>query len=133
MILPRSAIRPLKTSVDAHASPARLPAAALAAVSAACGLLMLAAALPAPPARAAGAAVPPPGASACSGCHGASSSASVGPTIAGRPAAEIAAAMEQFRTDARPATVMQRIAKGFTPEETRAIAEWWASRPEARP
>jgi cytochrome subunit of sulfide dehydrogenase len=76
----------------------------------------------------------PAGATACSGCHGASPAASVGPPIAGRPAADLTSAMEDFRTGARPATVMQRIAKGFTPEESRAIAEWWAAaKPEAKP
>lgn len=32
----------------------------------------------------------------------------------------------QFRTGERAATVMDRIAKGFTDEEIRAIAEWFA-------
>jgi sulfide dehydrogenase cytochrome subunit len=32
--------------------------------------------------------------------------------------------MQAFRTGARPATVMDRIAKGFTDEEIRAIAAW---------
>jgi cytochrome c553 len=32
--------------------------------------------------------------------------------------------MQAFRTGARPATVMDRIAKGFSDEETRAIATW---------
>ena len=40
------------------------------------------------------------------------------------PPAEIVAAMQAFRTGERPATVMDRIAKGFTDEETRAIAAW---------
>ena len=38
--------------------------------------------------------------------------------------------MHAFRTGERQATVMDRIAKGFTEEETRAIAEWLAQ-PEA--
>ena len=62
------------------------------------------------------AAPPPPGATACSGCH----------VLAGRPAANTVAALEAFRSGARPATVMGRIAKGFSPEETQAIATWWA-------
>jgi cytochrome c553 len=32
--------------------------------------------------------------------------------------------MQAFRTGGRPATVMDRIAKGFTEEEIRAIALW---------
>jgi sulfide dehydrogenase cytochrome subunit len=98
--------------------------AAAAVVAAAC--LAAGSALAAGPA--------PAGATACSGCHGASPAASVGPPIAGRPAAELSAAMEEFRTGSRPATVMQRIARGFTPEESRAIAEWWAAtKAEAKP
>ena len=62
------------------------------------------------------AAPPPPGATACSGCH----------VLAGRPAANTVAALEAFRSGARPATVRGRIAKGFSPEETQAIATWWA-------
>jgi cytochrome subunit of sulfide dehydrogenase len=46
------------------------------------------------------------------------------PRIAGRGAAEIVSAMEAFRSGQKPATVMDRIAKGFTEAETRAIAAW---------
>lgn len=85
-----------------------------------------------PAAEAAGPA--PAGATACSGCHGPVSGPSVGPSITGRAASETAAIMEEFRTGARAGTVMPRIAKGFTAEETRAIADWWAAvRPEATP
>jgi cytochrome c553 len=48
------------------------------------------------------------------------------PPLRGRNADEIAAAMAEFRTNARPATVMDRIAKGFSEDETRAIAAWLA-------
>lgn len=44
--------------------------------------------------------------------------------LAGRPAEEIVAAMQTFRTGERSATVMDRIARGFFDEETRAIAGW---------
>jgi cytochrome c553 len=78
-----------------------------------------------PGARAADA---PPGASSCSGCHPAS--ASVGtpvPRLNGRDAAQITTAMTEFRTGKRPATVMDRIAKGFTDDETKAIATYFAA------
>jgi cytochrome subunit of sulfide dehydrogenase len=74
-----------------------------------------------------GAAAPPPGASSCSGCHGPTARP---PILAGRPAADTVAAFEAFRTGTKPATVMNRIAKGFTPDEVKAIAAWWA---EAKP
>ena len=86
---------------------------------------VLAVALAAAPLSAHAAATAPAGASACSGCHG-SAAASVGPVIAGRPAADIAAAMQAFRSGDRNGTVMPRIAKGFTPEESQAIAAWWS-------
>ena len=67
--------------------------------------------------------LPPPGASSCSGCHG-----GIAPlaSLAGRD--DIAAAMTAFRTGQRPATLMDRIAKGFTPAETATIAAWWEDR-----
>jgi len=69
--------------------------------------------------------VPPPGAASCTGCHAGSAKIEPRvPRIAGRPAAEIAAAMEAFRSGQKPATVMDRIAKGFSDAEIRAIAEW---------
>lgn len=77
----------------------------------------------APPAAAA-----PPGASSCTGCHG--PTAAVG-SLDGRPVAELVAAMAAFRAGERQATVMGRIAKGFSDAEVRAIAGWFASRPAA--
>jgi cytochrome c553 len=46
--------------------------------------------------------------------------------IAGRPEAEIAAALATYRSGERPASVMTRIARGFSEEESRAIAAYWA-------
>jgi sulfide dehydrogenase cytochrome subunit len=72
-------------------------------------------------------AAPPAGAAACSGCHAASATvASPVPRLVGREAADIVKAMDEFRAGKRPATVMDRIAKGFTDDETRAIAAWYA-------
>jgi cytochrome c553 len=68
----------------------------------------------------------PPGAAACTGCHGPAALGSAIPSLEGHAAADIVAQMEAFRTDQRPATVMNRVAKGFSEEETRAIAEWLA-------
>jgi cytochrome c553 len=48
------------------------------------------------------------------------------PVLAGRDPGEIVALLDAFRAGTRPATVMDRIAKGFTHEETVAIATWWA-------
>jgi cytochrome c553 len=45
----------------------------------------------------------------------------------GRNADEIMTAMTRFRDGALPATVMNRIAKGFSDDELRAIAAWLAA------
>jgi len=67
----------------------------------------------------------PPGASSCSGCHAPAVSAGAAvPPISGRPAAETARLMREFKSGERPATVMGRIAKGFDDAEIDAIAQW---------
>ena len=69
--------------------------------------------------------VTPTGAAACSGCHPkAGAGATAVAPLAGRPPQEIVEAMQAFRKGERSATVMDRIAKGFSDEETRAIAAW---------
>jgi cytochrome c553 len=45
----------------------------------------------------------------------------------GLSAHDIETAMDQFRTGARNATLMNRIAKGFSDDELRALAEWAAA------
>lgn len=67
---------------------------------------------------------PPPGASSCTGCHAEGSAMGV---LAGRPEGEIVGALEAFRAGSRPATIMNRIAKGFDPQEAQAIAAWFAA------
>lgn len=74
---------------------------------------------------AAAGAEPPAGASTCSGCHPPAAAGAI-PTLAGKPPAYIVAEMAAFRSGEREATVMGRIAKGFTDDETRAIADWLA-------
>ena len=66
----------------------------------------------------------PPGATTCLGCHSAVRTDAAIPTLRGRDAAEVTAAMRAFREGTRPATLMDRLARGFTEDETRAIAEW---------
>jgi sulfide dehydrogenase cytochrome subunit len=71
---------------------------------------------------------PPPGAASCSGCHtsGVAAAGSVS-RLYGRDAGEIMTAMTGFRDGSLPATVMNRIAKGFSDDELRAIAAWLAA------
>lgn len=71
---------------------------------------------------------PPAGAVSCSGCHPASSRVtSPVPRLAGVDRAAIVRAMQEFRSGQRPATVMDRIAKGFTDDEIQALAAWFAA------
>jgi cytochrome subunit of sulfide dehydrogenase len=71
---------------------------------------------------------PPPGATSCSGCHtSATAAASPVSRLYGRNADEIMTAMTGFRDGSLPATVMNRIAKGFSDDELRAIAAWLAA------
>jgi cytochrome c553 len=71
---------------------------------------------------------PPAGAAACSGCHPASARVtSPVPRLAGLDQARLVQAMQEFRSGKRAATVMDRIARGFTDEEILAIAAWYAA------
>jgi cytochrome subunit of sulfide dehydrogenase len=87
--------------------------------SLAIGLIVASAA----PVRAASA--PPPGAASCSGCHAATSQAI--PNIYGRDADATRSALLAFRNGSMPATVMTRIAKGFSEDEIGSIAAWLAT------
>jgi cytochrome c553 len=69
----------------------------------------------------------PPGAAGCSGCHASNARVDTPvPPLNGRPAADIATAMSEYKSGARKGTIMDRIAKGFSEEESRAIADWYA-------
>lgn len=69
----------------------------------------------------------PAGAAGCSGCHASSARVDTPvPPLGGRPAGEIATAMAEFKSGARKGTIMDRIAKGFSEQETQAIADWYA-------
>ena len=68
----------------------------------------------------------PLGAASCSGCHAATPRIDTPvPPLSGRPAADIAAAMTEYKSGTRKGTIMDRIAKGFSHEEIRAIAAWY--------
>ena len=71
----------------------------------------------------------PPGALSCSGCHPAGAGVQTPVTrIVGRNADDIVTALLEFKSGKVPATVMDRVAKGFTDDEIRAIASWYAAR-----
>ncbi len=78
-------------------------------------------------ASAAGLADAPPGAMSCSGCHPTSRIQTTVPRLTGRNPADIVAAMQAFKVGQRPSTVMERIAKGFSEDEVKAIAAWYGA------
>lgn len=70
---------------------------------------------------------PPRGATSCTGCHPRTAGRGPVPSLNGQPAEQIVSQMAAFRSGERRSTVMSRIAKGFTDEETRAIADYFAA------
>jgi cytochrome subunit of sulfide dehydrogenase len=67
-------------------------------------------------------------AATCANCHG-TNGVSVGEvgSLAGKPQEEIVRKMQEFKSGARPATVMDQLAKGYTDEQIRALAGWFAA------
>jgi sulfide dehydrogenase cytochrome subunit len=64
----------------------------------------------------------------CNGCHGSDGmSKGAAPSIRGLPASYVESAMKDFKSDKRPATIMDRIAKGYSDEEITAVAVYYAS------
>jgi cytochrome c553 len=69
----------------------------------------------------------PRGATSCSGCHAVKAGIDTPlKSLKGRKAADIVETMTAFKSDRQPATVMNRIAKGFSDSEIAAIAAWWS-------
>lgn len=69
----------------------------------------------------------PLAAEGCYGCHGPGGTGAGGiPALAGRDAAELRALMAAFRANERPATIMGRVARGYTEAEVAAMAEHFA-------
>ncbi len=69
------------------------------------------------------AAAGPPGAESCTGCH--VKGGGVG-LLQGRPAQDTVREMEAFRAGKQPATLMNRIVKGFTENEVVQLAQWFS-------
>ena len=74
-------------------------------------------------------ALSPPGAVACGGCHAGSGTGDGIPSLKGLKSAEISAAMLDYKADKRAPTIMNRIAKGFSESEVKAIADWLEAHP----
>jgi sulfide dehydrogenase cytochrome subunit len=88
-------------------------------------------------ALAAGAALSSPGLAAegsilalsCAACHGTDgkSPGSI-PAIAGKPASFLETTLADFKSGKRPGTVMNRLAKGYSDDEIKALAAYFAER-----
>ena len=72
-------------------------------------------------------------AATCANCHGTNGQArgEMRP-LAGMPAETIIAALADYKRGALPATIMHQIAKGYTDEQIRLVAGYFAAQP-ARP
>jgi cytochrome subunit of sulfide dehydrogenase len=70
-------------------------------------------------------------AAVCANCHGTNGHArgDLIKPLAGVPAERIVAAMAGYRSGALPATVMHQIAKGFSDDQIKAIAAYYAAQP----
>lgn len=67
-------------------------------------------------------------AATCANCHGTNGAARGDMTpLAGVSAAWIVAVLADFKSGARPATIMHQIAKGYTDEQIRLIAGYLAA------
>jgi cytochrome c553 len=67
-------------------------------------------------------------AATCASCHGTNGQArgDMRP-LAGVPAEKIMAAVADYRSGALPATIMHQIAKGYTDEQIRLVAAYFAA------
>ncbi len=74
-------------------------------------------------------------AATCANCHGTNGQA-VGDmkSLAGTPAARTVALMTYYKTTAKPegVTIMHQIAKGYTDEQIRLIADYLAAQPATK-
>lgn len=65
-------------------------------------------------------------AAGCSVCHRIPGAGGI-PDLAGMPPQALIAAMEAFRSGARPGTVMPQLARGYTDRQVESIAAWLAA------
>ncbi|MEZ5478847.1 MAG: c-type cytochrome [Thiolinea sp.] len=64
----------------------------------------------------------------CAGCHGTDGAGgSAIPPLKGRDAAYMTEALLGYKNDSRPGSIMPRIAKGYTEDELKAVAEYFAA------
>lgn len=131
MALCQTACADDKSAANAAEKPAAAAPSAAAAPAAAAPATPAAA--PAKPAAA------PPGAikaaatlaNTCAGCHGTNgqSAGDSMPSLAGLDERYFYKAMKDFQSGARPSTIMGRLAKGYSDNEMKALADFFAAQP----
>ncbi len=72
-------------------------------------------------------------AATCANCHGTNGNArgDMRP-LAGVSAGKIIAMVDDYRSGAQAATIMHQIAKGYTPQQIKLVAEYFAAQPAAK-
>ena len=72
-------------------------------------------------------------AATCANCHGSAGAARGDmPSLAGMPAATLLAKMAAFKDGSQPSTLMQQLAKGYSDEQMRLIAGFYAAQAGAQ-
>ena len=69
-------------------------------------------------------------AATCANCHGTQGKSVKDPSVpglAGRPSAYLIEQMQAFKTGTREATIMHQIAKGYTNEQVKQMADYFAN------
>ncbi|WP_426336690.1 c-type cytochrome [Pseudoduganella sp. R-31] len=68
-------------------------------------------------------------AASCTGCHGTNDATqgSALPPLAGQPKDQLQAALRDFKSGKRPATIMTQLAKGYTDEQLEILAAYFAA------
>jgi len=67
-------------------------------------------------------------AATCANCHGTNGiSAGEVESLAGKPRDEIVRKMQEFKSGAKPATIMHQLAKGYTDQQIELVAAWFAA------
>ena len=73
-------------------------------------------------------------ASTCAACHGANGQSAGGiPALAGLPKSYFIQQMQDFKSGARAATVMNRHAKGYSDAQIEQLAEYFAAQKRSQP
>jgi cytochrome subunit of sulfide dehydrogenase len=69
-------------------------------------------------------------AATCANCHG-TGGISRGETesLAGKPRDELSRKMQEFKTGAKPGTIMPQLIKGFSDAQIELLAGWFAAQP----